>query len=60
MDLGMPEALWTFDARQFGPLIVTMDAHGASLYGEVQARVEANVKKLEMERTQHDATTALE
>lgn len=30
--LGMPEAVWLFKVRDFGPLIVAMDAHGDSLY----------------------------
>lgn len=31
----MPECLWQFRVRAFGPLIVAMDAHGASLYRDV-------------------------
>lgn len=31
-ELGMPEALWVFTVDCFGPLVVAMDAHGASLY----------------------------
>lgn len=30
-----PESLWRFRVRGFGPLLVAMDAHGASLYSEV-------------------------
>lgn len=30
--LGMPEAVWLFRVKDFGPLVVAMDAHGASLY----------------------------
>jgi L(+)-tartrate dehydratase beta subunit len=32
----MPECLWRFRVRDFGPLIVGMDAHGQSLYEDVQ------------------------
>jgi L(+)-tartrate dehydratase beta subunit len=32
----MPECLWRFRVRDFGPLIVGMDAHGESLYENVQ------------------------
>ncbi len=32
-----PESLWRFRVRGFGPLLVAMDAHGASLYSEVGA-----------------------
>ena len=31
-----PESLWRFRIRDFGPLLVAMDSHGASLYREVQ------------------------
>ena len=31
-ELGMPEAVWLFKVKSFGPLIVAMDAHGNSLY----------------------------
>ena len=31
-----PESLWKFRVRGFGPLIVAMDAHGQSLYANVQ------------------------
>ncbi len=30
-----PESLWKFRVRGFGPLLVAMDAHGASLYDTV-------------------------
>jgi L(+)-tartrate dehydratase beta subunit len=30
-----PESLWRFRVRGFGPLLVAMDAHGASLYSQV-------------------------
>jgi len=32
-----PESLWKFRVRGFGPLLVAMDAHGQSLYTNVQA-----------------------
>lgn len=31
-DLGMTDAIWLLEVREFGPLVVAMDAHGASLY----------------------------
>jgi len=31
----MPECLWKFRVRSFGPLIVAMDAHGGSTYQDV-------------------------
>jgi len=33
----MPECLWQFRVRDFGPLTVAMDAHGASIYRDVAA-----------------------
>ena len=43
-DLGMPEALWSLDAQEFGPLVVGMDTHGNSIYGSLR---EAALKKLD-------------
>jgi tartrate/fumarate subfamily iron-sulfur-dependent hydro-lyase beta chain len=31
-ELGMPEAVWIFEVKEFGPLIVAMDSTGQSLY----------------------------
>jgi L(+)-tartrate dehydratase beta subunit len=42
MDDLHPESLWKFRVRGFGPLLVAMDSHGASLYSEVKARTQAN------------------
>ena len=33
-----PESLWKFRVRGFGPLLVAMDSHGASLYDEVDRK----------------------
>lgn len=35
-ELGMAESLWAFEARDFGPMIVAVDAHGNDLYQEVR------------------------
>ncbi len=40
----MPECLWKFRVKDFGPLTVGIDAHGSSLYHDVQAAAQ---KKLE-------------
>jgi len=32
-----PESLWKFRVRGFGPLVVAMDSHGASLYDKVNS-----------------------
>ncbi len=33
-DLGMPEAVWVTKVKDFGPLVVAMDAHGSSIYAD--------------------------
>lgn len=35
-DLGMAEAMWKFNAKNLGPLIVAMDSHGNSIYENVR------------------------
>ena len=41
-DLGMAESLWKFDAKGLGPLVVAIDAHGNSLYAQVEEQVRKN------------------
>jgi L(+)-tartrate dehydratase beta subunit len=36
-----PESLWKFRVRGFGPLVVAMDSHGASLYDAVNSEARA-------------------
>jgi L(+)-tartrate dehydratase beta subunit len=36
-----PESLWKFRVRGFGPLVVAMDSHGASLYEKVNSDAKA-------------------
>ncbi|HEX4260628.1 MAG TPA: fumarate hydratase C-terminal domain-containing protein [Acetobacteraceae bacterium] len=38
-----PESLWRFRIRDFGPLMVGMDAHGGSLFARVQDDVAARL-----------------
>ena len=45
-DLGMPEAMWLFEAQEFGPLAVAIDSHGNNLFTDVQKTVEANKEKI--------------
>ncbi len=40
----MPECLWKFRVKNFGPLTVAIDSHGNSLYHDVQAEAQ---KRLE-------------
>jgi fumarate hydratase subunit beta len=45
-DLGMPEAMWIFEAQEFGPLAVAIDSHGNNLFTDVQKMVEANKQRI--------------
>jgi L(+)-tartrate dehydratase beta subunit len=42
----MPECLWRFRVRDFGPLTVGIDSHGTSLYHDVQAEARRRLKEL--------------
>jgi fumarate hydratase subunit beta len=39
-DLGMPEALWIFEAEEFGPLTVAIDSHGNNIYEDIKKTTE--------------------
>ena len=43
LDLGMPEALWDSRVKEFGPLIVSIDAEGNNIFE--QNKVEFNKRK---------------
>jgi L(+)-tartrate dehydratase beta subunit len=40
----MPECLWKFRVKDFGPLIVAIDSHGNSLYERVQEQARERMK----------------
>jgi len=40
LDLGIPEALWIFEVEEFGPLVVTIDAHGNNYYERIREEAE--------------------
>jgi L(+)-tartrate dehydratase beta subunit len=42
----MPECLWRFRVKDFGPLTVGIDAHGNSLYHDVQAAARKKLEEL--------------
>jgi L(+)-tartrate dehydratase beta subunit len=42
----MPECLWKFRVKDFGPLTVGIDAHGNSLYHDVQTRAQERFAQL--------------
>jgi fumarate hydratase class I len=44
-ELGIPEAMWIFEARNF-PAIVTMDSHGGSLHAEVTEATGLELEKV--------------
>jgi fumarate hydratase class I len=44
-EIGIPEAMWVFEARNF-PAIVTMDSHGSSLHAEVAATTGTELAKI--------------
>ncbi len=46
LDLGVPEALWRFEVENFGPVIVTIDSKGRSIYEDVGKNVEKNLEKI--------------
>ncbi len=45
-ELGMPEAVWIFDVRSFGPLLVTMDSHGGNLHKQIESTIAARMQSI--------------
>ena len=45
LDLGMPEAVWVFEVEDFGPLIISIDAHGGNLFEEVRQRAQRKISR---------------
>ncbi len=41
-ELGMADAVWIMVAQQFGPLLITMDSVGGSLYEELNRKIAKN------------------
>jgi tartrate/fumarate subfamily iron-sulfur-dependent hydro-lyase beta chain len=37
-ELSMPEAVWIFKVKEFGPLVVSMDSYGNSIYENLKKR----------------------
>lgn len=46
LEYGMPEAVWDLQAVEFGPLVVGMDTHGASLYDQLRASARQTIDRL--------------
>lgn len=45
LDFGVPEAIWVIEVEDF-PVVVTMDAHGASQHVEIERQSKAVLEKL--------------
>jgi fumarate hydratase subunit beta len=45
-ELGIPEAVWVLEVERFGPLTVTMDAHGKSLYEDLAVTIRKNLEAI--------------
>ena len=43
----MPECLWKFRVKDFGPLVVAIDSHGNSHYDAIQQRAAARIAAME-------------
>jgi L(+)-tartrate dehydratase beta subunit len=43
----MPECFWQFRVKDFGPLIVAIDAHGHSLYKDIQQRAAERIRAIQ-------------
>jgi fumarate hydratase subunit beta len=46
LDLGLPEAIWVFEVKQFGPLLVTMDSQGRDYRESIRNRAKATLSRL--------------
>jgi L(+)-tartrate dehydratase beta subunit len=42
----MPECLWKFRVKDFGPLTVGIDAHGNSLYHDIQTQAQTKLEEI--------------
>ena len=45
-EFGMPECLWVYKVENFGPMIITIDTHGANLTADVAVKVNAKRDEL--------------
>ena len=45
LDLGIPEAMWIFRVKNFGPLMVIIDSHGENFYETRKKSVKKNLQK---------------
>ncbi len=54
LDLGLPEAIWVLEVKDFGPLLVTMDSHGRSLYDELNLKENLQRQWSKIDQLSHD------
>jgi fumarate hydratase subunit beta len=47
LDLGMPEAVWELEVKDFGPLVVGIDSHKNDLFLEISKKAKAAYSKIE-------------
>jgi tartrate/fumarate subfamily iron-sulfur-dependent hydro-lyase beta chain len=45
-ELGMPECLWVYKVKDFGPMIITIDTHGGNLTAQVADKISKNKQKI--------------
>jgi len=45
-ELGIAQAMWMFDVKDFGPFIVESDVHGNSLFAQHGAQINAGIEQL--------------
>ncbi|MCD6494449.1 fumarate hydratase C-terminal domain-containing protein [Candidatus Bipolaricaulota bacterium] len=45
-ELGMAEAVWALSVKEFGPLTVSMDSHGKSMYNKITGQVQKNLARI--------------
>lgn len=46
LDLGLPEAVWILEVHRLGPMIVTIDSHGANIYSRVKEEALGRIPKI--------------
>lgn len=46
LEMGIPEALWVLNADKFGPLVVSMDSNGNSIYMELKEKAFKKLEKM--------------
>lgn len=46
LDLGMPEAMWELEVKEWGPQIVTMDCHGGNAHAALREEADRRIETL--------------